>query len=200
HYPGVLIGPPHDALRARYLSILSGDVLMNWGAYWTMPYGDAAGTADGVAGGSLMRDGRFLPFRAAADHRLTSGDIVTRFGPYFPPILRDFGRSKFVPFFRNQTLAVPLDHAEDIKVSVAMKRDAPEALLIVGNLSDRNHEPVTLRLDFDALGAGPAEAVEVYDPIMRRVLPHNASGGIKTWVPKQMIRMLIVRPAYGAST
>jgi hypothetical protein len=195
HYPGMLIGVPHYALRAEHLTLLTGDVLMVWGSYWTQTYGDSPGTEDGEAGGHLKRDGAFRPFRAAADHELRTGGMMTRFAPYLPPILKDFGDARFVPFFRNQDL-VTVSHEDDVRVSVAMKRDAPEALLLVGNLASTSHDAVELSVNFEALGVGSVESSEVYDPVMKRVVPHNAQGELTIDAPKEHTRLLIARPAF----
>ena len=191
HYPGILLGTPHYQLGARHLSVMTGDVLLNWGSYLTQPYGDHPTSADGRAGGHLKRDGAFAPYEAAADERLTSGPMMNRIAPYHTPVLADFGDAAFVPFFRVESLGVSTDRPADAFVSVAMKRDAPEALLLVGNFSHDNFD-TTVTLDPARLGVdGDAE---VYDPVMRTVLDANADGSLTVFTPKEFVRPLILRP------
>ncbi|BAM03042.1 glycoside hydrolase domain-containing protein [Phycisphaera mikurensis] len=192
HYPGMLLGTPHYQLTARHLTLMTGDVLLNWGSYLTMPYGDNPGNEDGRAGGHLKRDGAFAPYAAAADERLTSGPMMTRMAPYQTPVLADFGDADFVPFFHAASVGVSTDRPDDAFVSVAMKRDAPEALLLVGNFSHDSFD-TTVSLDPGRLGVD-GEA-EVYDPVLRKVLDRNADGGLTVFTPKEFVRLLIVRPA-----
>lgn len=191
HYPGILIGTPHYQLSARYLSVLTGDVLLNWASYWTMPYGDWPGSEDGEAGGHLKRDGKFVPYAAAAEQKLTTGSMMTRLAPYHPPVLKDFGDADFIPFFSNTSTVVSEQHDGDIVTSIARKTDGSEALLIVGNLTHRNLD-TTLRVDREALSVG--SDIEIYDPLMRDVRGLNADGEFDLFVPHEIVRLLIARP------
>ncbi|MEM8493816.1 MAG: hypothetical protein AAF663_00335, partial [Planctomycetota bacterium] len=192
HYPGILLGVPHYQLGAGYLTVMTGDVSLTWATYLTMTYGDYPGSEDAKAGGHLLRDGAFVPYRAAADEQLATGSMMNRLNLYFVPVLSDFGDADFVPFFRSEaTLGITTDRPEDVFVSVAMKQDRSEALLIVGNHAHKTHETT---IAFDAAKLGVSGGVEVYDPVLRRVLEQASPGRVQLDTPKEMIRPLIVRP------
>ncbi|MEM6553584.1 MAG: glycoside hydrolase domain-containing protein [Planctomycetota bacterium] len=196
HYPGILLGTTHYQLSAAHLTAMTGDVMMTWSTYLSQPYGDFPGTEDAKDGGNLMRDGVFAPYRAAADQELRTGNMFTRLATYFYPVLLEFGDAKFVPFFRaEELLGITASPPEDVFVSAAMQRDGSEALLLVGNFSYTNHSAI---VRFDAVRLGIEDDFEVYDPVLKRLLPVDASGSVTMDVPKEMIRPLIVRPVPGS--
>ncbi|MEM6852784.1 MAG: carbohydrate-binding family 9-like protein [Planctomycetota bacterium] len=192
HYPGLLIGTPHYQLGAGYLTLMTGDVSMIWATYLTKTFGDHPGSADAEAGGHLKQDGKFVPYRAAAEERLETGSMINRLGLYFVPVLSDFGDADFVPFFRTeQGLGIKTGQPDDVFVSAAMQPDRSEALLIVGNFAHESHRTT---IDFDAARLGISGAAEVYDPVLRRVIDQETSGQVTIDAPKEMVRLLIVRP------
>ncbi|MEM6391585.1 MAG: glycoside hydrolase domain-containing protein [Planctomycetota bacterium] len=195
HYPGILLGTTHYQLSAAHLTAMTGDVMMNWSTYLSQPYGDFPMTEDARAGGNLMRDRVFAPYRAASDQQLRTGNMFTRLATYFYPVFLEFGDAEFIPFFRVQELlGITTSLPQDVFVSIAMQRDAPEALMIVGNFKDAN---LTATVKFDAARLGVDRPFEVYDPVLKRLLVVDPSGSLTLDVPKEMIRPLIVRPVPG---